>query len=919
MIACHLHRRDQLERLVTVLLMTSFGVSVFALVQRAGFDPRHLELKGGRVISTVGHPIYLGGYLLMVIPLCIWRVLILAGGLRRSGRSTGAYWAGLALYGLVLIAQMLAFLCAGSRGPLLGLAAGLLFFVLIVAVITRRRWILVLGSGVVATAFVALVLLGIANNPSRHWASLPWPQSVVRIFSPGHGNAAYRLGYWTDAIQLLRAKDPVPFPLGGQDVHHAFRLWMGYGAETVDCVVPHFHLRLDSTIENRLHNLFWDQLVSSGLLGVAALQIFLSAAFYHGFRALGLIRSRSVTLGFFATVTASTVAGAVGFALVLAPPFAGLGWFTGFVAGAAFFALGSSFTQPPAAPQSKESWHWLFLAALLAALAGHLVDMSLAFWTVSTALLLCVYCGLLVVFCKGGVGTMAGEAAVPATFLNEFKSVADPGAPARSRPSIPALSTITSLAVVALLASTIHAYFQRPFSISQVLAASFLRLEGLRSLLFLPLLLLWVGFSFALAVDSALQSRRNGFGRPFAWGLGLSGTLGCAYALFKCTQIVAIGTLPTTNSSAWEVETQAGSYERLHVAAVVVLLLLTLALGWFSTEDAPRSAWTSRIGVVVGAAVLLVVPLVAWELGVGPLRGPFQGQWGVALQRFLRLPAQAAEVYRQGIALDANNSEVRVRLGRLLTNQAQSAPNREKARELFSEAESVLLQTLKPTELNRGPFWLGELYLARGLAETGPLRSELARKALDAFTEACVYEPKNEEIWTSSSLVSALLVQDRAAAESKKRRARELAAAHLDYWGEFYAVKAAEASNAELATNYGALACEYYDGLVQGTNAIPGVAARVYFQKGKLLLALGNLPEAITNLREAERNSSHDDIWKIEAVLAETYLRETNISEAEEHLQRALSNAPPAEKTALLLRFQAVGRHLTRPRAGERD
>ena len=74
-VADRLRRREQLDRLVNVLLATSLPICVYAVAQGTGHDPFAVASVAGRAVATAGNPIFLGAYLIMLVPLTVWRLL----------------------------------------------------------------------------------------------------------------------------------------------------------------------------------------------------------------------------------------------------------------------------------------------------------------------------------------------------------------------------------------------------------------------------------------------------------------------------------------------------------------------------------------------------------------------------------------------------------------------------------------------------------------------------------------------------------------------------------------------------------------------------------------------------------------------------------------------------------------------------
>ncbi len=110
-----------------VLVAASLPVSLFALVQKAGLDPLWGAQLGRRVGSTMGNPVLLGAWLVMVLPLTA-----LAAWRAPTSRTRAAALVALAL-------QALALLFTGARGATLGLVAGVVFALLVAGLPALRR------------------------------------------------------------------------------------------------------------------------------------------------------------------------------------------------------------------------------------------------------------------------------------------------------------------------------------------------------------------------------------------------------------------------------------------------------------------------------------------------------------------------------------------------------------------------------------------------------------------------------------------------------------------------------------------------------------------------------------------------------------------------------------------------------------
>ncbi|MCF8083928.1 MAG: tetratricopeptide repeat protein [Deltaproteobacteria bacterium] len=86
-----LRRQDQLDRLVSAIVLASLPIALYGVLQHFHLDPlsfHHMVVR--RCTSTAGNPSFLGGYLVMVIPLTLVRLL--SGWHRVTGDPEGSDW-----------------------------------------------------------------------------------------------------------------------------------------------------------------------------------------------------------------------------------------------------------------------------------------------------------------------------------------------------------------------------------------------------------------------------------------------------------------------------------------------------------------------------------------------------------------------------------------------------------------------------------------------------------------------------------------------------------------------------------------------------------------------------------------------------------------------------------------------------------
>lgn len=143
LIVATLRRHEQLERLITVTLLTGLTVAGYGILQHFQLDP--LPWRGDvitRVASTMGNSIFVAAYMIMVVPLALYRLIVaLHEAQRTSGEAeaqTDLLW-GLA-YGLLVVGTLALLLMSIKFGA-------------VVRTFDFRYWWVFPGAIVVATAF----------------------------------------------------------------------------------------------------------------------------------------------------------------------------------------------------------------------------------------------------------------------------------------------------------------------------------------------------------------------------------------------------------------------------------------------------------------------------------------------------------------------------------------------------------------------------------------------------------------------------------------------------------------------------------------------------------------------------------------------------------------------------------------------
>lgn len=277
-----LRTREQVERLVTLIVLTSLPVSLYALAQHYGLDPIPWGVSvAERVTSSLGNAISISAYLIMTVPLTMRQCIKSFSNLRAGPEQRAPNLISTALYLLTLVAQLIAIVFAQSRGPFLGLAGGLFFFLLLWAILKNKKG---LGLAVIVLAAVfglLLIILNLPHTPLDTIKTLPYVGRLSTIAKTRTFET--RALIWQGAINMSRA-NPV-------------RTVIGYGPETMlvtyqPYLLPAlFELEGPGRAPDRCHNATLDALITTGLIGMAAYLFLFGSVFYYSLKWLGLITS----------------------------------------------------------------------------------------------------------------------------------------------------------------------------------------------------------------------------------------------------------------------------------------------------------------------------------------------------------------------------------------------------------------------------------------------------------------------------------------------------------------------------------------------------------------------------------------------------------------------------------------------------
>ncbi len=732
LLAHGLRTRRQVGRLVKTLILSSFPVALYAVLQRCGFDPLWEQLTpDGRVFSSMGNPIYLAAYLAMAFCLTLGKIAQDWQGLRDDATARLAGGIEIVVYALIGFTQLGGMVFAVSRGPLLGWLAGVGLFILLLALLLRKRgmaWGLI-GAGLVVVAL--LVALGLPAAPLSALRSLPMVGRLFNLTASSGDSAQVRVLIWQGALDLVQPHAPLQFPDSAPDPLNLIRPLVGYGPESLYLVFgqvfPHALATQTGygggTAVGRSHNETWDALVTGGLAGLLAYQVLFAGLFLYGLRALGLIahgRERNAFIGLW---------GASGLLVGLLslvwrqPQYLGAAIALGNLCGLLLYLIYTVARWQgrfePALPRADR----LLIAALLSGILVHYVEIQFGFGVAATRLLLWTFAGLMVAL--GSKRLLLEKAQDPA--LQGEASL---------RQSVPWLGGALGLAaIIALIMLTLlYAFITNVEQLADparilLRSLSFNALQGQASyavpgLLSLTCVLALIAGLAGMARSRMLTDTRSVLAATTLstlLALGLAGILS-----FGLAGRVAL--LRNYSASAQDALTFAGWQVRLfdYYAAGLFALLLLMALALLAEDRRLPAAWAVNRW---SWAALVPLVLAAWAcvntLNLDSIRADMLYQQGERYARWQEWD-YAIALYKRAIDR-APYEDVYCRgMGQALLGKAVSASPDSPAR--FDEQtplDRIWSVGLQPdVELNRADlFYAARAVFLRGRA-LNPLNAD---------------------------------------------------------------------------------------------------------------------------------------------------------------------------------------------------
>ncbi len=949
-IAANMRKRTQVDRLILTVILASLPVSLYGILQRFQLDP--IPWGGNttiRVASNMGNSIFVAAYLIMVVPFALAKVISSFQAIWNESTRQILHVVKASLYLFILILQLVTIYLSGSRGPMLGLMAGIYFMALLLTLVWRKRALtyIVLVASLLVGAF--LVTLNIDNGPLEAVRKSALVGRFGSLLDTESNTAKVRYYIWLGASKLVMPHEPLEYPDGSLDQFNFLRPIIGYGPESMYVAYNPFyepmlgHVERRNASPDRSHNETWDSLVTMGLFGFLTYIAVFAASIYFGLRWLGMIENRVQQILFWGLVSAGGVAGSIAVILWNGLPYLGVGLPIGLIVGVlVYIALAAVSGKYRAPVNASESARSLVLIALVAAIIAHWVEINFGIAIVSTRVHFWVYIGLL--FVVGLALPRHGEYDVvetseqiedhprleEATRSNQTggetkgKSSAKRGvrkAPAGRIPqSAPGLfsqpwlmAALTNGFLLAfIMVSLCYDYITNPtrsVHSAEIITRSFTYLSTLGdapsfALVGLLFVTLAAGALLFPAEDERVRTVRT-------WLLSAAVSAGVALTAMVLYSFGHAGRLAALASAVIESEAQlfeqVSSLGGLLTIYYVFIFMLIAGAAFFLYPRSERLPFTSGLGIIVGPILLLVMFVTVMLTNLQVIHADVAFKMAEPFTTGTQWPI-ATRLYDQALSLAPNEDYYYLFLGRSYLEQAKQLTTEAEQSAVVAQAENDLKAAQKINPLNTDHTAnLARLY-SWWASKTNDAQKRLERGQISAdyYARATVLSRNSAALWAESAVVYLNILNQ---PDEAKRLLEKALALDADYpfvqslMGDYYlsvgrtqVVPELKVENMEKAITYYEKAIETSVGRDAGNQLNYSIAV------GNVYLELASInPENLDKERLSQAATAFlstrnfainaQDITKIEEQLGRIYIQLGDKASALSHLQQSLAAA----------------------------
>ncbi len=234
---------SRVRALVLVIILGAFVVSLYGLVQFAGYDFLEwgkLPFELRRSFSTLGNPDFLGGFLATMLPVVLALYFLTDDFFEK--------W----IFALVIVAVFMSLLTAFCRGAWLGAFVGVAFFLFLSLkrIFKERKREFFVALGVALGVFLLVGVFTLSSpDPVLHLF-----ERIKSAFQISEGSVGHRIEIWKAAVQMIKER-PI-FGFGPDTFRLAF-----WGRKTLE-----YSRMTPFTVADNAHNQFLQLAATAGIL-----------------------------------------------------------------------------------------------------------------------------------------------------------------------------------------------------------------------------------------------------------------------------------------------------------------------------------------------------------------------------------------------------------------------------------------------------------------------------------------------------------------------------------------------------------------------------------------------------------------------------------------------------------------------------
>ena len=949
-IIANLRTRQQINRLITTVILASLPVSLYGLLQRFNIDP--IPWGGNvsrRIASNMGNSIFVAAYLIMVFPLTIGRIVEAFKAILTENDDTKAtginslkHIIRATIYVFIAALQLIAIYMSGSRGPLLGLMAGIYFMMLLLSIYWRKRWLTFTVVGLALVGAVFLAVLNMNNGPLDALKKSPAIGRFGNLLNPESNSALVRQYIWEGTVKLVGIHDPLIYPDGSLDIFNILRPLIGYGPESMYVAYNQYYQPELGQVEkrnaspDRAHNETWDSIVITGISGLLVYLSVFSAIFYYGLIWQGLINNKRDKYFFFICLIGGGIAGTIALIITKGIEYLGVGLPFGMIIGVVvYLTIYALFLTSQTAENNQNNPYPVLLIVLFAAIVGHFVEINFGIAIVATRTLFWTYAGVTLVI--GFIIPKMNQVdpqVLPIVSANEIKN--NPAGRKKTKGVIRAhrktdrskrpiigdqpdwvrngfVGAIIVGIIIATLGFDYVTNSNHSKSFVAIVINSLTRLDNKDNAVSLGVLALiiitWIVGTLLFAAETDEHQEMQTWLKTLGLMTVVSLVTGVFFWILHAISLATLASFTPTNQN--DVITQVNSIGTLLTKYYLYIFLVIILLAFILPDEWPvRSISSAYLGVILTPIALISIFVLTNISNLQVIHAditfkmaePFtkSGQWQAAT--FL---------YKRALELTPKEDHYYLFLGRSYLEQAKITDTTTDQDNLVLQAEKDLkvAQSINPLNTDHTAN-LARLYSWWAQkATTTSARADRAQRASDYYATSIVLSPNNSTLWDEWAVLFMQVIGQSQQALERLQHALQLDARYSftqGLLGDYY-LKVANSLSDTTAKRQALLsAAEYYRtaaNVAKYTDSTSKSSYLVSLSNVYIALASINsenidreqLQQAIDVLLESIRAGlSKSDLWKVQEALAKLYYQLGDKANAQYYASQALVGAPTA-------------------------